>query len=103
YLEIEKAFRLRHEADIDRYEYWRANPQIFHSYAAENLSNSTISTLRNIANGDENRLHKRALKTLSAHGLIKPFRKKWRVTPAGERALKYHAERDAFYTRRGNG
>ena len=52
--------------------------------------------LRSIAKGDNDRLHKQAVNTLSRYDFIKPFRKKWRLTPKGERAIKYHAEKDAF-------
>ena len=37
------------------------------------------------------------MNTLSKYDFIKPFRKKWRLTPKGERAVKYHAEKDAFH------
>lgn len=43
------------------------------------------------------RLHKQALKTLADYALIKPFRKKWRLTPKGEKATATHSEKDAFY------
>lgn len=38
--------------------------------------------------------------TLSKYVFIRPFRNKWRLTPKGERAIKYHGEKDAFYAKR---
>jgi len=75
-------------------------------YGADSLSDTAVSTLRSVAKGNNERLHKQALGTLSKYGFIRPFRKKWRLTPKGERAIKYHAEKDAFYAKRksdGNG
>lgn len=43
---------------------------------------------------------RQALGTLSKYGFVRPFRKKWRLTPKGERAIKYHSERDAFNAER---
>jgi acyl-CoA synthetase (AMP-forming)/AMP-acid ligase II len=63
------------------------------------LSDTAVSTLRSIAKGNNERLHKQAVNTLSKHEFIKPFRKKWRLTPKGERAIKYHAEKDAFHAK----
>jgi hypothetical protein len=70
--------------------------------AADFLSDTAVSTLRSIAEGNNKRLHKQAVNTLSKYDFIKPFRKKWRLTPKGERAVKYHAEKDAFHAM-GNG
>jgi hypothetical protein len=33
------------------------------------------------------------------YDFIKPFRQKWRLTPKGERAIKFHAEKDAFHAK----
>jgi hypothetical protein len=98
YVEIEQAFRLRREADFEEYEYRRTHPRT-EFYGADSLSDTAVSTLRSIGNGND-RLHKQALVTLSKYGFIRPFRKKWRLTPKGERAIKYHAEKDAFYAKR---
>ena len=68
-------------------------------YGAEFLSDTAVSTLRSIAKGNNERLHKQAVNTLNKYDFIKPFRRKWRLTPKGERAIKYHAEKDAFHTR----
>ena len=65
-------------------------------YGADSLSDTAVSTLRSVAKGNNERLHKQAVNTLSRYDFIKPFRKKWRLTPKGERAIKYHAEKDAF-------
>ncbi len=96
---IEKAFRLRRDADFDEYEYRRTHPRI-EFYGAAFLSDTAVSTLRRIAEGNNERLHKQAVNTLSKYDFIKPFRKKWRLTPKGERAIKYHAEKDAFHAKR---
>jgi predicted nucleotidyltransferase len=98
YTRIEQAIRLRREADSDGYEYWRTHPRI-EFYSAGFLSDTAVSTLRNIAKGNSERLHKQAVNTLSKHDFIKPFRKKWRLTAKGERAIKYHAEKDAFHAK----
>jgi hypothetical protein len=50
-----------------------------------------------IEEGGGQRLHKQVVNTLSKNGFIKPFRQKWRLTPKGELAIKFHAEKDAFY------
>jgi hypothetical protein len=71
-------------------------------YGADSLSDTAVSTLRGIAADDGKRLHKQAVNTLSKNDFIKPFCKKWRLTPNGERAIKYHAESDAFYAKRKN-
>ncbi|BBU62911.1 hypothetical protein MSC49_28460 [Methylosinus sp. C49] len=97
YTQIEKAFRLKREADYDKYEYRRTRPGI-EFYSADFLSDTAVSTLRKITEGNDERLHKQAVNTLSKYGFIKPFRKKWRLTAKGERAIKYHAEKDAFHT-----
>jgi hypothetical protein len=99
YVEIEQAFRLRREADFEEYEYRRTHPRI-EFYGADFLSDTAVSTLRSIEKGNNERLHQQALGTLSKYGFIKPFRKKWRLTPKGETAIKYHAEKDAFYAKR---
>jgi hypothetical protein len=99
YVEIERAFRLRREADFDEYEYRRTHPQT-DVYSADFLSDTAVSTLRSIYKGNDERLHKQALGTLSKYGFIRPFRKKWRLTPKGEQAIKYHAEKDAFSANR---
>jgi ribosomal protein S19E (S16A) len=98
--EIEQAFRLRREADFQEYEYRRAHHPRTEFYGADFLSDTAVSTLRSIERGNNERLHKQALGTLSKYGFIRPFRKKWRLTPKGERAIKYHAEKDAFYAKR---
>jgi len=96
YTRIEQAFRLRRDADFEEYEYRRTHPRM-EFYGADFLSDTAVSTLRNIAEGNNERLHKQAVNTLSKYDFIKPFRKKWRLTPKGERAVKYHAEKDAFH------
>lgn len=101
YSRIEQAFRLRREADFDEYEYRRTHPRI-EFYGADFLSDTVVSTLRSIAKGNNERLHKQAVNTLGKHDFIKLFRKKWRLTPKGERAIKYHAEKDAFHARGGD-
>jgi len=93
---IEQAFRLRRDADFDEFEYRRTHPRM-EFYGADFLSDTAVSTLRSIAEGNNERLHKQAVNTLSKYDFIKPFRKKWRLTPKGERAVKYHAEKDAFH------
>jgi len=98
YTRIEQAFRLRREADFDEYEYRRTHPRI-EFYGADFLSDTAVSTLRSIAKGNSERLHKQAVNTLSKYDFIKPFRKKWRLTAKGERAIKYHAEKDAFHAK----
>ncbi|KJC60310.1 hypothetical protein UP10_13220 [Bradyrhizobium sp. LTSPM299] len=103
YVEIEQAFRLRREADFEEYEYRRTHPRT-EFYGADFLSDTAVSTLRSIGKGNTERLHKQALGILSKYDFIRPFRKKWRLTPKGERAIKYHAEKDAFHAKRkGNG
>jgi hypothetical protein len=97
YYELERCFRLRREADMDSYQHRLTQPKGWWSYEVEFLSQTALDTLRNIAQRLDVHLHKQALTTLSKGGLIKPFRKAWRVTQNGERALKYHAEKDAFY------
>jgi hypothetical protein len=99
YLQIEQAFRLRRDADFDEYEYGRTRPRI-EFYGADSLSDTAVSTLRSIAKGNNERLHKQAVSTLSKYDFIRPLRKKWRLTPKGERAIKYHAEKDAFHEKR---
>ncbi|SEC74468.1 hypothetical protein SAMN05519104_1999 [Rhizobiales bacterium GAS188] len=101
-MRIEKAFRLRREAYFDEYEYRRAHPRV-QFYDAHSLSNTAVSTLHIIAADDKKRLNKQAVNTLSKNGFIKPFRQKWRLAPKGERAVKSHAERDAFYAERKGG
>jgi hypothetical protein len=95
YYEVERCFRLRREADIDEYKYRIEHPRYAHD--ADFLSETAVATLRHIATHANERLHKQALKTLSDRGFIKPFRNKWRLTPYGEWAIKYHAEKDAFH------
>jgi hypothetical protein len=95
YTRIEQAFRLRRDANFDEYEYRRTHPRM-EFYGADSLSDTAVSTLRSVAKGNNERLHKQAVNTLSRYDFIKPFRKKWRLTPKGERAIKYHAEKDAF-------
>lgn len=102
YVQIEQAFRLRRDADFDEYEYRRAHPRI-EFYGADSLSDTAASTLHSIAKGNNERLHKQAVSTLSKYDFIRPFRKKWRLTPKGERAIKYHAEKDAFHEKRRGG
>lgn len=68
-------------------------------YGADFLSDTAVSALRSIAKGNNERLHKQAVNTLSKYDFIKPFRKNWRLTPKGERAIKYHAEKDAFHAK----
>jgi hypothetical protein len=99
YLQIEQAFRLRRDADFDEYEYGRTRPRI-EFYGADSLSDTAVSTLRSIAKGNNERLHKQAVSTLSKYDFIRPLRKKWCLTPKGERAIKYHAEKDAFHEKR---
>jgi len=99
YNEIEHCFRLRREAEIDKYRYEIEHPRRWYGYRVDHLSETALATLRNIAKRANERLHKQALKTLSDRGFIKPFRKKWRLTPDGERAIKYHAEKEAFYAK----
>jgi hypothetical protein len=88
YNEIEHCFRLWREAQIDRYQYQIAHPHRWYTYELE-LSETALATLRNIANHANERLHQQGLKRLSDRGFIKPLRKKWRLTPDGERALEY--------------
>jgi hypothetical protein len=97
-IRIEQAFRLRRDADFDEYEYRRTHPRI-EFYGVDSLSDTAVSTLRSIAKGNNERLHKQAVNTLSKHEFVKPLRKKWRLTPKGERAIKYHAEKDAFHAK----
>jgi hypothetical protein len=99
YVQVEQAFRLRRDADFDQYEYWRTHPQM-EFFGADFLSNTAVSTLRSIAKGNNERLHKQAVRTLTKYDFIRPFRKKWRLTPKGEQAIKYHAEKDAFHAKR---
>ena len=80
YTRIEKAFRLKREADFDEYEYRRTHLQIGF-YGADFLSDTAVSTLRRITEGNNERLHKQAVNTLSKYDFIKPLRKKWRLTP----------------------
>jgi hypothetical protein len=58
-------------------------------YGADSLSYTAVSTLRGVAKGNNERLHKQAVNTLRRYDFIKPFRKKWRLTPKDERAIKY--------------
>jgi hypothetical protein len=98
YTRIEQAFRLGRDADFDEYEYRRKHARI-EFYGADSLSPTSVSTLRSIAAPGGRRLNKQAMTTLSKHEFIKLFRKKWCLTPKGERAIKYHAERDVFYAK----
>jgi hypothetical protein len=100
YYQVEDCFRLRREADIDEYKYRIEHPQRRYIHDADFLSETALATLRQIAKQANDRLHKQALKTLSDRGFIKPFRNKWRLTPDGEWAIKYHAEKDAFHAPR---
>ncbi|SDI98436.1 MULTISPECIES: hypothetical protein [Bradyrhizobium] len=100
YYGVEKCFRLRREADIDEYKYRIEHPQRRYTHDADFLSETALATLRQIAKHANVRLHKQALKTLNDRDFVKPFRNKWRLTPAGEWAIKYHAERDAFHEKR---
>ena len=89
---------MRRDADFDKYEYRRTHPRMeFHG--ADSRSDTAVSTLRSIAKGNNERLHKQAVSTLRKYDFIKPFRMKWRLTPKGERAIKYHAEKDAFHAK----
>jgi hypothetical protein len=97
--EIERCFRLRREADIDKYQYRIEHPHRWYTYELDRLSEIALATLRNIARRTDERLHKQALKTLSDRNFIKPLRKKWRLTPNGEQAIRYYAEKDAFYAK----
>jgi hypothetical protein len=90
---------MRREAEIDNYQYRMAHPHQRYAYEVDCLSQIALATLRSIAQRLNGRLHKQALKTLSDRGFIKPFRKTWRLTPDGERAIKYHAEKEAFYAK----
>jgi hypothetical protein len=96
YNQVERCFRLWRDAQIEKYRYEVAHPSQWHTYQMDWLSEIALVTLRSIAQGTNARLHKQAVKTLSSRGFIKPFRKKWRLTPDGERAVKYHAEKQAF-------
>jgi hypothetical protein len=100
YYQVEDCFRLRREADIDEYKYRIEHQQRRYIHDADFLSETALATLRQIAKQANDRLHKQALKTLSDRGFIKPFRNKWRLTPDGEWAIKYHAEKDAFHAPR---
>jgi hypothetical protein len=99
YYEIERCFRLWREAEIDRYQYQTAHPRQSYAYPVDWLSETSLATLRSIAKRSNGRLHKQAVKTLSNRGFIKPLRKTWRLTPDGERAIKYHTEKEAFYAK----
>jgi hypothetical protein len=99
YNEIEHCFRLRREAEVDKYQYRIAHPRQWYAHQVDFLSEIALATLRSIAKCASGGLHKQALKTLSGRGFIKPFRKKWRLTPDGERAIKYYAEKEAFYAK----
>ena len=99
YNEIEQCFQLWRQAQADKYQYQMAHPHQIHTYELDWFSETALATLRNIANDANEVLHKQALKTLSDRGFIKPFRKKWRLTPDGERAIKYHAEKEVFYAK----
>ena len=98
YQRIEEGFRLRREAHFDEYEYRRTHPRV-EFYGTDFLSDTAVSALRSIAKDNNERLHKQAVNTLSKYDFIKPFRKNWRLTPKGERAIKYHAEKDAFHAK----
>jgi hypothetical protein len=63
YTRIEQSFRLRRDADYDEYEYRRMHPRI-EFYGADFLSDTAVSTLRRIAEGNNERLHKQAVNTL---------------------------------------
>ena len=93
------AFSCWRDAQIDKYQYQITHPHQWYTYKLDRLSETALATLRNIANHATKLLHKQALKTLSDRGFIKPLRKKWRLTPHGERAIKYHAEKEAFYAK----
>jgi hypothetical protein len=99
YNEIEHCFQLWRDAQIDKYQYQITHPHRWYTYKLDRLSETALATLRNIANHATKLLHKQALKILSDRGFIKPLRKKWRLTPNGERAIKYHAEKEAFYAK----
>ncbi len=98
YQRIEEGFRLRSDAYFDEYEYRRTHPRI-EFYGADFLSDTAVSTLRSIEKGNNERLHKQAVSTLSKYDFIKPFRQKWRLTPKGKRAIKFRAEKDAFHAK----
>ena len=82
----------------DNFHYGQVLPRI-DFYGADFLSDTAVSTLRRIAAGNNERLHKQAVNALSKYDFIKPFRRKWRLTPKGEQAIKYHAEKDAFHAK----
>jgi hypothetical protein len=63
YTRIEQSFRLRRDADYDEYEYRRMHPRI-EFYGADFLSDTVVSTLRRIAEGNNERLHKQAVNKL---------------------------------------
>jgi predicted nucleotidyltransferase len=97
YYGVEDCFHLRREADVDEYRYRIEHPKRRYTHDADFLSETALATLRQIAKRANERLHKQALKTLSDRNFIKAFRNKWRLTPDGEWAIKYHAEKDAFH------
>ncbi|QGM98428.1 hypothetical protein [Methylocystis parvus] len=90
---------MKREADYDECEYRRTHPWM-EFYGADFLSDTAVSTLRRITEGNYEQLHKQAVNALSKYEFIKPFRKKWRLTAKGERAIKYHAEKDAFHAKK---
>lgn len=88
-------FEAYRRAEYDSWKYRQEHG--YDWYGPERLSDRAVVTLRRIANGIVEKLDKQALKTLSENGFIKLFRKiKWRLTAKGERAIKYHDERDAW-------
>jgi hypothetical protein len=99
YNRIEHCFRLRREAESDRYQYQIAHRRQWYAHQVDWLSEIALTTLRKIAYRTNDRLHKQALKALSNRGFIRPFRKTWRLTAEGERAIKYHAEKEMFYAK----
>jgi hypothetical protein len=92
-------FEAYRRADYDAWKYRQEHGYDWHG--PEHLSGRAVITLRRIANHTGEKLDKQALKTLSSHGFIKPFRKtRWRLTAKGEVAIKYHDERDAWTSAR---
>lgn len=89
------------EADYEEYEHRRTHPRT-ESYDAGFLSDTAVSTLRSTERGNNERLHEQALGILSRYRFIRPFRKKWRLAPKGDRAIKYD-RRERCLSRNGKG
>lgn len=94
-----RQFAAYRNAEYDAWKYREEHG--YDWYGPERLYDRAVVTLRRIASGENEKLDKQALKTLSDNDFIKTFRKtRWRLTAKGELAIKYHDERDAWNKQR---